>query len=149
MADPSPPITPADFANPEFVPVPMARTRHDGWTPQRQQAFLVALEATGTASEAARMVGMSRKSAYQLRARDGSGRFAAAWDRAIAAGRARMFDALFDRAVNGVTTITLKLGGAIQIDHGPDGRIAASQFKSPRPGEQRFARGNASKGDAR
>jgi hypothetical protein len=57
---------------PEFTPVPLARNRHDGWSPQRQRQFLVVLAATGTVGRAAQAVGMSKISAYKLRKRKGA-----------------------------------------------------------------------------
>jgi molybdenum-dependent DNA-binding transcriptional regulator ModE len=47
--------------------------RHDGWTPERQRLFLVALAAMGTVDSAAQAVGMSRISAYNLKKRVGAG----------------------------------------------------------------------------
>jgi hypothetical protein len=67
---------------PRFYPVPI-RTRHDGWTVQRQAAFLGMLAETGSVAGACEAVGMSRKSAYALRARPGAESFAAAWDAAL------------------------------------------------------------------
>jgi len=52
-------------------------------------AFLGALKEVGRVAEAARMVGMSRQSAYRLRERLGEGGlFAQVWDRALAQARA-------------------------------------------------------------
>lgn len=65
-----------------FRLVPL-RARRDGWDEARQCAFLVHLYLTGSASAAARGVGMSRASAYRLRARAGAASFAAAWDRVL------------------------------------------------------------------
>ena len=59
------------------------RCRRDGWTPDRQLDFLEALARTGNVSVAARSAGMSRESAYRLRARRPHSLFAAAWDRAV------------------------------------------------------------------
>ena len=57
-------------------------------TTVKARVFLGALADLGQVAEAARMVGMSRQSAYRLRERLGEdGLFAAAWDRAQAAGR--------------------------------------------------------------
>ncbi|MBW8755112.1 MAG: hypothetical protein JF595_13360 [Sphingomonadales bacterium] len=64
---------------PAFAPVPLRR-RADGWTPRKQAAFLGALAETGSVCAAARRVGMSRETAYRLRAKPGAGSFAAAWD---------------------------------------------------------------------
>ena len=69
---------------PAFYPVP-TRTRRDGWTVQRQADFLGMLAETGSVMGACEAVGMSRKSAYALRARPGAESFAAAWDAALGA----------------------------------------------------------------
>lgn len=67
---------------PFFHPVPL-RARHDGWSEARQCAFLAQLYVTGSVAAAAKAVGMTRASAYRLRARDGAHGFAAAWDRVL------------------------------------------------------------------
>ena len=60
------------------------------WTTRKALVFLGALAEFGRVSEAARAVGMSRQSAYRLRARlAGQGPFVRAWDRALAEGRER------------------------------------------------------------
>lgn len=60
------------------------RSRRDGWTPERQLAFLAALTATRSVTAAARVAGMSRESAHRLRNRAGAGLFAHLWDQALA-----------------------------------------------------------------
>ena len=67
---------------PPFYPVP-TRTRRDGWTMQRQADFLGMLAETGSVMGACEAVGMSRKSAYRLRALPEAESFAAAWDAAL------------------------------------------------------------------
>jgi len=67
---------------PPFYPVP-TRTRRDGWTVERQADFLGMLAETGSVIGACEAVGMSRKSAYRLRALPGAESFAAAWDAAL------------------------------------------------------------------
>lgn len=62
---------------------PIARPRHDGWTQDKQVTFIMALHRTGNVSRAAAAAGMSRESAYRLRARPTANEFAAAWDRAL------------------------------------------------------------------
>jgi hypothetical protein len=60
------------------------------WTTWKVQVFLGALADLGRVGEAARVVGMSRQSAYTLRERLGeNGPFARAWDDALAEGHAR------------------------------------------------------------
>jgi hypothetical protein len=66
------------------------RIRRDGWTPERQLRFLDALACTRSVTKAAASVGVSRESAYRLRARQDGALFAALWDRSLqpdAAGR--------------------------------------------------------------
>ena len=67
---------------PPFHPVP-TRTRRDGWTVARQADFLGMLAETDSVIGACEAVGISRKSAYALRALPGAGSFAAAWDIAL------------------------------------------------------------------
>ena len=51
-----------------FTPHIPRRVHAAGWTAERQRAFIAALARTGVVSAAARSVGMSPSSAYQLRA---------------------------------------------------------------------------------
>ena len=67
---------------PFFHPVPL-RARGDGWSEARQCGFLTQLYLTGSVAAAARAVGMTRASAYRLRARSGAENFAHAWDRVL------------------------------------------------------------------
>ena len=83
-----------------FAPVPV-RARHDGWTPARQVAFIHRLALSGSPGAAARAVGMTRESAYRLRARPGAAGFAAAWDEALGWGESRAVDLGMERAIRG------------------------------------------------
>lgn len=75
------------LATPVFQPVEL-RYRHDGWTPERQRAFIEQLADTLCADTAAERVGMSAQSAYALRRRKGAEGFSAAWDAALRQGLA-------------------------------------------------------------
>lgn len=83
----------------QWVPV-LRRPRKDGFTPQRQVAFIAALAETGIAEHAAREAGMSANSCFRLRRE--SPQFAAAWTAALAHAAPRLVDIAFDRSVNGV-----------------------------------------------
>jgi hypothetical protein len=83
-----------------FTPVPV-RPRRDGWTPERQRAFILRLALCGCTAVAARAVGKSRKSAYDLRAHPGGASFARAWDRAAGWGQSRVTDIGMERALVG------------------------------------------------
>jgi hypothetical protein len=59
---------------PGFPSVPLRR-RSDGWTPERQFGYLVALAACGHGGRAAKAVGMSQQSAMRLRRRPEAAQF--------------------------------------------------------------------------
>lgn len=69
---------------PAHAPRPAAEYR---WTSRKAFAFLEALAEHGKVAAAARSVGMTRQSAYRLRAR--APLLAEGWERAQALGRAR------------------------------------------------------------
>jgi hypothetical protein len=105
---PTPPPTeslpsaePDDCEPPEFTPA-HPRPRHDGWTPERQVAFIEALAETACVADACRAVGMSERSAYALRARADAISFRNAWEAALDYGVRRLSDAVLSRAINGV-----------------------------------------------
>ncbi len=98
------PARPADPAKAlaHFTPVPRAKPRSNGWTPQVQLAFIEALADTGSVKAAARAVGRAPEGAYQLRRHPQGAEFAAAWEAALAHGVRRIEDVAMDRALNGV-----------------------------------------------
>lgn len=85
---------------PDFPPVPV-KPRHDGWTPERQRAFIGALADTGSVKRAAMHVNMSPEGAYYLRRRPGAEGFRRAWEAALDFGVQRLKDEAFERALNG------------------------------------------------
>ena len=82
-------------------PLPI-RNRVDGWTPARQRRFLVELADCGVVQEAAARVGMTPKSAWNLRRRAEQTPFADAWEAALKAGMRRLHSIALQRAVEGV-----------------------------------------------
>lgn len=88
---------------PHLTLPPLAPTRHrdDGWTPERQRGFLEALASSGSVSAAARSVGMSRETAYELRRRADARGFAQAWDAARVLAGEHLLDLAWDRAAMG------------------------------------------------
>jgi len=69
-----------------FTPVPL-RPRADGWSPDMQLRFILALSQGLTPGQAARSVGKNRQNAYALRKRTGAESFANAWDSVVAYAR--------------------------------------------------------------
>lgn len=122
MDDSRPLLAPDEVELLGFTPVPS--NRYDGWTPQRQSDFILALAITGTVHRAVRAVGMSRQSLYKLRERPGAESFAAAWDIAISLSYDRVFALAMDRAINGITVPRYYKGRQVGTIHRPDLRLA-------------------------
>ena len=83
-----------------WVPV-LKKRRHDGWSPDKQRAFVEALADSGSVATAAQRVGMSESSAYRLRRSPGAEAFDRAWSAAIDAASKKLLDAAFERAIVG------------------------------------------------
>jgi hypothetical protein len=96
------------------------------WTPAKMAAFLRHLSAMHSVSEAARAVGMSRQSAYKLRARLKGQPFDVAWQSLTR----RHFDALtqvaLERAINGVEVPHFHKGELIHTSRRYDERLTVS-----------------------
>ena len=81
-ADPGAAAAPPPSSALAFTPVPV-RPRRDGWTVEKQRAFIRRLAETGVVAEAARYVGMSERSAHRLAQREDAEQFSEAWDAAL------------------------------------------------------------------
>jgi hypothetical protein len=84
-----------------FDPVPV-RPRHDGWTVERQVAFVEKLADTNSITAACKHVGMSRESVRKLRRRPGGRAFRDACDAALDCGYAEVEEAAAERSRKGV-----------------------------------------------
>ncbi|HEX8191572.1 MAG TPA: hypothetical protein VF552_01600 [Allosphingosinicella sp.] len=110
-----------------FAPVPV-KARRDGWTPELQHRFVLALAEGAGVDEAARGLGRTRQGAYRLRARPGApGRaneFARAWDAAVEFAR-EVAGAAAEAGLpmNGIETVLVpryyrgRLVGFVQREH--------------------------------
>jgi len=85
----------------DFIPVAL-HARHNGWTPERQVAFIEALAESACVTRAAEAAGLSATAAYNLRRRPEAQAFRLAWDAALDFGVRRLADAALSRAVHGV-----------------------------------------------
>jgi hypothetical protein len=70
----------------QFLSRPRRPRRSGEWTPAKAVTFVVTLAASRSVTFAAHQAGMSRKSAYALKARNSA--FAEAWNAALKAGEA-------------------------------------------------------------
>ena len=97
-------------------------TRSDGWTPFARRLFLEVLAETGRVTAACEYARLTKQSAYALRARDAA--FAAGWDAACELARAPLADALYEKAVDGVTDTITKDGEVVAERHRFDSRLS-------------------------
>jgi hypothetical protein len=101
-----------------FLPITVHH-RHDGWTPDKQWAFVEALARTGSVKEAVRSVGMSPKSAYRLRNHPDATEFRAAWDRALQQVWGLIEQTALDRVINGERETIERNGYLVAERHKP------------------------------
>jgi hypothetical protein len=124
---------------PPFTPVPRQCARHDGWTPERQIAFIEALADTGSVDAACRAVNMSQAGAYHLRRQPGATSFRKAWETALQLGVARVEDVVMDRALNGVEEPLYSYGKLIGTRRRYNDRLLMFILRNRAP--DRFAEG--------
>jgi hypothetical protein len=96
--------------------------RGDGWTPFARRLFLSVLADTGRVTTACHWSQMSKQSAYALRARDRL--FAAGWDAACEIARGQLADALYEKAIDGVTETIVRDGEVVAERHRFDARLS-------------------------
>lgn len=111
---------------PEAAPEHTTTQRRDGWTPRKQAQFLEALAATHCVATAARSVGLSRQSAYKLRARLRGEPFDLAWDAAFQTGFDALAEAAMDRAMNGVEVPHFHNGELVHTSRRYDERLTVA-----------------------
>ncbi|MFL6720440.1 MAG: hypothetical protein ACJ8FT_01365 [Sphingomonas sp.] len=121
----------------KYTPVEL-RARHDGWTAQKQIAFLEALADTACIDDACRHVGMSDTSAYRLRRHPSANAFRAAWYAAVDHGLQRLEQEVISRAVNGVSRPVFYKGEQVGEWRKYDERLAMFLLSSRRP--ERFGK---------
>ena len=125
MEEPQKPIIP-------FEPVPL-RPRRDGWTVEKQCAFIEALAETGIVEEACRRVGMSRTAADNLRHRPEGMHFRRAWQAAIDYAGYRLEEEAHQRSRNGVVRPIFYKGEQVGEYRHYDERLTMFLLRSHRP----------------
>ena len=120
-----------------FDPVPL-RSRHDGWTVEKQYAFIQALAETGIVEEACRRVGMSRTSADKLRSRPSGAHFRRAWQTAVDYALYRLEENAHRRSREGVPRPIFYKGEQVGEWRYYDERLTAFLLRSYRP--ERYGR---------
>lgn len=107
---------------PDAALVPV-KHRHDGWTAERQRAFLAALAETGCVSEACAEVGITPRSAYRLRDRPDAKAFRLAWIHAQSLAVTRLTAIAFERAIHGSTEQFYRDGQLVAERRKPSDRL--------------------------
>ena len=120
-----------------FEPVPV-RPRHDGWTIDKQYAFIEALAETGVVEEACRRVGMSRTAADNLRRRPCGVQFRRAWEAAIDYSLCRIEEDAFARSRRGVARPIFYKGEQVGEWRHYDERLTMFLLRTRRP--QRYGK---------
>lgn len=109
--------------NPAKNLTPEHRTRHDGWTQERQARFLAVLAHKACVADACRVIGVSTTSAYRLRKLHPD--FAAAWNKAMQRASQGLEAIAYKRAVEGTETIIIRNGVEVERRIAPsDGLLA-------------------------
>lgn len=97
----------------------LLRHQHNGWTAERQQRFLTHLALHGSVTAAARVVGMSRQSAYWLKRQPHSADFARAWEEALADRGQSIVDLALDRLFDGEEEVIERNGEVVAVRRRP------------------------------
>jgi hypothetical protein len=105
-----------------------APARQDGWTPERQRAFIEAIAEGHTVSDACRSVGMTKQSAYAFKKRAAGAAFALGWSAANLLARDTLADALLVRALEGQVETCTRPDGATWTRHRHDNRLATTML---------------------
>jgi hypothetical protein len=108
----------------------LATIRRDGWTIDKQTAFLEALAAGSSVAGAAQQVGMSRQAAYALRARLKGEPFDRAWHVATRCRMDELMDAALDRALHGVEVPHFHKGHVVHVSRRFDERLTVALLKA-------------------
>ncbi|WP_115366364.1 hypothetical protein [Alteripontixanthobacter maritimus] len=124
---------------PDFTPVPRKCHRHDGWTVERQHAFIEALADTGSVNAACKAVDMTTVGAYYLRRQPGAESFRKAWQTAIDLGVQKIEDVAMDRALNGVEVPVYSYGQLVGKRTVVNDRLLMFMLRNRAP--ERFAEG--------
>lgn len=115
-----------------FTPVPL-RYRRDGWTVEKQIAFIEALAENGIVEHACRRVGMSRTSADELRRRPDGVHFRRAWEIAVDYANYRIEEAAHHRSRHGVARPIFYQGEQVGEYRHYDERLTMFLLRSYRP----------------
>ena len=111
-----------------LTPIDHPRYRTDGWSPDKQRAFLEGIARGLTVEQACRLVGMSPSSAYAFRQRAAGAAFALGWRAANLVAREHLADKLLARAIDGQVETMTRPDGSTISRHRYDNRLAVTML---------------------
>lgn len=117
------PSDPLPFDRFPFVPLNPSR-RGDGWSAERQRAFLEAIAEGHGVDRAAAHVGLSAASAYAFRRCSKGAAFALGWRAATLVAREAIAETLMVRALSGQVDTYVRADGSVVTRHRHDNRLA-------------------------
>jgi hypothetical protein len=116
------------------VPVPPPRRqRRDGFSADRQEEFLEAIRGGASGREAARRIGISPTTAYNLYNSADGAAFKAAWDEAARVTDIVLEDTAFDRAVNGQEEVVYHQGQRVGVRWKYDNKLLMQLLRARNP----------------
>jgi hypothetical protein len=112
---------------------PPRRHRRDGFSAERQEIFVEHLRASGSMTDAARLTGISRSTAYSLYNCKDAAAFRAAVDEALKGTDFLLEATAIDRAVNGQEEIVYHQGRRVGVRWKYDNRLLMSLLRARNP----------------
>jgi hypothetical protein len=107
-----------------FTPVERLRRRRNGWSADRQRAFIACLARCGSVAAAARSVGMTARSAYRLCDAPDAESFVRAWDAAMDMGISQLRTDSLQRALEGGFVPVYRRGELVRVEHRRNDKLA-------------------------
>jgi len=123
----------AELYDMQIAEPPPRRYRKDGFSPERQEQFLEYVRGGASGREAARKVGISPTTAYNLYNSPDGAAFRAAWDEAARVTDIVLEDTAFDRAVNGQEEIVYHKGRRVGIRWKYDNNLLMRLLRARNP----------------
>lgn len=122
-----------ELARAQVSTPPPRRHRHDGFSPERQEAFVRHLRGTASWTDAAQLTGISRSTAYNLYNSPDAHGFRAAVDEALKCTDGLLEATALERAIKGNEEIVYYKGQRVGVRWKADNRLLMSLLRARNP----------------
>lgn len=112
---------------------PPRRQRHDGFSPNRQEAFILNLRNTGSITDAAHLTGIARSTVYNLLNSPDAGVFREAVEEALKGVEFLLEATALERAIHGQEEIVFHQGRRVGVRWRYDNRLLMSLLRARNP----------------